>query len=190
MAARTTKTKNSRSPRKGVNPIVEKLIRGSGGGAVSTFHGFIGLTTADMTRLYLDLSLAKYVDLSNASILHMETSEAPNLPATVYVRSRAAITVVHTKSMIAEEFSRRQRIPCNYQSFGGVSFRRRGPSIRVGPPGGGGECGDYARAAYSAMKDYEAARDAGDDQRASDALTEVLNITNEAVDAGCNPWAW
>jgi hypothetical protein len=174
-----------------VNPIVEKLIKGAGGESIAILRGFVGPSVPSVTRLYCDLSLARYVDIPSASVLHTEPAKLPQLPAVIYVRSSAVVTFVEviTRSMVAGAFQRLPS-PCKDQGHGAATYRRRQPGIRIGPPGGGGVCGDYARAAYYAMKEYEEARDAGDDRRASDALGEVLSLTNEAVDAGCNPWAW
>jgi|ERR1041384_2130016 hypothetical protein len=177
-----TKTTNA-------NPIVEKLIKGANGESISILRGFIGVESSSNSRLYLDFSLTSFVDIPSASILHIELSKSPQIPSAVYLKSSTVVQFVKvmTETKTVGSFVHAFPSPNGHLAPAAPMFRRK--TIRIGPPGGSGVCADYARAGYYAMKEYEDAMEAGDEQRASDAISEALRITNESISAGCNPWA-
>jgi hypothetical protein len=84
-----------------VNPLVRELLSAEGGKIVA-LGGFLGPAAEGRVRVYADLRLHTYVELSESDVVRVVDAERPNDPSTVFFRREAEITYVQTATMRAE----------------------------------------------------------------------------------------
>ncbi len=85
-----------------VNPLVQRLL--DAGGDVLTIGGYVGSTVEDRVRLYRDLSLRSYVEISTDAVVRIvQDPQRPEEPCVVFFKSTAELTYVQTLSARADQ---------------------------------------------------------------------------------------
>jgi hypothetical protein len=80
-----------------MSPIVETLLKASGGRPVWLLTGYIGPSTEDVLRLYQDLTLGEYFEIPKEAVIHV-VAEAEAGKTDVYVLVGTEITAFHVCS--------------------------------------------------------------------------------------------
>jgi hypothetical protein len=78
-----------------VNPRVSRLADAAGWDALVELEGFAGPSRDDVVRLYVDLSLAEYVEVQKKEVVHAEEiSDGQHGRVKIWVRARAPVREV------------------------------------------------------------------------------------------------
>jgi len=86
-----------------MNPLVAKLARKAESESLVPLKGFLGAAEdEDRVRLYQDLTLADYLEVARADVVHVTEGETETDPATTFVRANARIAVVSKSTTRAE----------------------------------------------------------------------------------------
>ncbi len=86
-----------------INPLVRELMT-HGDGKVLSIGGYVGPAGVGRLRLYADLGLRTYIELSMTDIVRVvEPKNGPHEPSTVYFRRDAEVVYTQTATMRADQ---------------------------------------------------------------------------------------
>ena len=86
-----------------INPLVRELMA-HGGGKVLSIGGYVGPAADGRLRLYADLGLRTYIELSMTDVVRVvEPKNGPHAPSIVYFRRDAEIVYVQTATIRADQ---------------------------------------------------------------------------------------
>jgi hypothetical protein len=106
-----------------VNPLVAKLLDIAKGDTIVQLEGYVGPSETSKLRLYRSLDLTEYIDVPEASILHIkELSKASDGPVRVWVRGSAKVQFVSVNSVVMEAGQLRAVSPALGSLIGGSGF--------------------------------------------------------------------
>jgi hypothetical protein len=81
------------------NPLIDQLKSAGGGVGTQRLAGFVGRSSDGKIELYTDLSMASFVEIAEADVVHVIDGEKPSDPSQLFVRQDARVQIRHSTTL-------------------------------------------------------------------------------------------